>query len=154
MIPIPTAEEMLRIARKTYSYSGAYDRVHDLLDAFVQEAINPRHPPSDPSHDLFVSHYGTLFLFECGRIYGIRQERARNKQRREAHALRYMHPRGRVRFADGREIPLLSMHEFINTLEGNNLYATCKEQARKAMRPYYEAKAAWEEAQGCLPAKN
>ena len=41
----------------------------------------------------------------------------------------------------GKNIPVLSMNSFINTVEGNNLYAKC--QRMGDMMPYRVAKAKW-----------
>ena len=64
----------------------------------------------------------------------------------EIAALLHQQPAGRVRRKDGATIPVFSMRAFINTVEGWNLYFECHD--RKDMRPYEEAKAAWE-ARGC-----
>ena len=69
--------EMLRIDRdhKGGSYTVPYGGVtpQDLLDA-----VEDMHKGGSVR---FLRHYAAWFLFECGRIYGIRQERDRRRPR-------------------------------------------------------------------------
>ncbi len=56
-----------------------------MLKEYYDKYLVPfveRHPSFMPYTALVKDHYGALFMFECGRIYGIRQERQRRKERR------------------------------------------------------------------------
>lgn len=86
-------------------------------------------------------------VWNAGRIQGIREERLRNKLRSAKQKLPGCKPTGAIRTSNGRTIPLFEMGGFINSQEGWNLYVKCSNASTEAMKPYYEAKAAWEAEQ-------
>lgn len=127
-------------ARRLFGFSYFYDSVEpvDNLVAYIEK----RHE-TESFGDLGMM----AFLYYSGRIQGIREERLRNKQRsitRETPEAKFGKP---IRTTAGLIIPTLSMDYFINTSEGGRLYAVCTAASNEAMRPYKEAKAAWEAAQ-------
>ena len=48
---------------------------------------------------------------------------------------------------EAKIVPIFEADGFINTMEGNVLYAACLHSAGADMGPYENAKAAWEAAQ-------
>ena len=64
----------LRLEHLLPSYPEEATQAPDLLAAWLEK--NPLH---SVSRQIVVEQLGAMFLFECGRIYGIQQERARRK---------------------------------------------------------------------------
>lgn len=79
-VPID-ADLMLQLERVTPGYVDG-EEVRKLFERWEQESLD-RLPAADQAYrERFSKHYGILFMFECGRIFGIQQERARRKARR------------------------------------------------------------------------
>lgn len=69
---------------KTATCYNAPPRPNNIYCLLSTYALHfPRMNPHDSidGHITFFVYYACLFLFECGRIYGIRQERARRRGR-------------------------------------------------------------------------
>ncbi len=81
------AVEMLTIERKRADYImptsarpvELYEKFADYFDKVWREEKKTR------MYETIKGHYGLLFVFECGRIFGIRMERAR-RRKGAAHA--------------------------------------------------------------------
>lgn len=74
----PTVAEAIRIGKVSMEFVDAYDFIAEMRDAFQCRPIN-----QDASWNLIC------MMFDCynaGRMYGIRQERARRKGRQTAQA--------------------------------------------------------------------
>ena len=74
------ADFMIALERRLPSYSINYEEVINLLARWEREVLNPLTPEEEPFREIFIRSFGSMFLFECGRIYGIRQERARRRR--------------------------------------------------------------------------
>lgn len=79
-----TVDEVEKYAQKAsyYGYDASQVNPSAMLEEYITKHLNPffeRHPESVPYRKCHERYYGSQFLFECGRIYGIRQERQRRK---------------------------------------------------------------------------
>lgn len=80
MEPEVRIEEFIRLDGLSLDYAGGACKAPDILTAWLKEQEADTMPNSKRYRDYLIQHYGAMFLFECGRIYGIRQERARKKE--------------------------------------------------------------------------
>lgn len=131
-----TPDEAVRIFGK----SGINDSWLPALKLAEQILMHPNwnYPELYPSNALLAC------LFWAGRIQGIREERLRNKQRSIIHDTPEAKFGKPIHTTAGLILPTLRMDCFINTDEGGRLYAVCTAASDEAMRPYKEAKTAWE----------
>ena len=79
--PAFSADEFLRIDQVSNSYDApiSYDFTRDLLVAYERHIIEDCSPRTLEELRQYVYFFGSRFLFDCGRIYGIRQERERRR---------------------------------------------------------------------------
>lgn len=77
--PIFDIDEFVDIDKRSTSFDMPirYDDIFSLLVAYQKRF--PRRSPKDSAdgYACFFWTYASMFIFDCGRIYGIRQERAR-----------------------------------------------------------------------------
>lgn len=77
--PKISAEEYIRLDGFTLDYAGGACKAPEILAAWLKKQESDTMPHGSGYKDHLIRHFGAMFLFECGRIYGIRQERARKK---------------------------------------------------------------------------
>ena len=80
--PSYSTDEFLAIDKSASSYDApiSYDFTKDLLAAYEKELIDDLKPRNMEILRQYIYYFGSRFIFDCGRIYGIRQERERRRK--------------------------------------------------------------------------
>lgn len=73
------ADLMIALEHRAPSYAIGITEAKELLARWEREVLNPLKPEEEHLRESLIRSFGAMFLFECGRIYGIRQERARRR---------------------------------------------------------------------------
>ena len=80
-VPAFNTDQFIKLDHIRCDYGPGSNEAPQLLQAWIKNEEDST-PPFDTIRKYrleVICHFGAMFLFECGRIYGIRQERARRK---------------------------------------------------------------------------